>query len=72
MVDVLAELHALVPVTTLWSHAEVGNHVSRSRNASVRAWCEASGVRSARLHDAASGSHAVRLARYVRPTESCP
>ena len=44
-VDALAALHATVPIRALFSHSEVGNAISRSRDAEVAAWATAQGVR---------------------------
>ncbi|EOD10441.1 hypothetical protein EMIHUDRAFT_236972 [Emiliania huxleyi CCMP1516] len=43
-VDVLAALHALLPIKRLLSHREVGNAFSRARNARVSEWADAHGV----------------------------
>ena len=44
VIEVLAELHAQMPVRRLFSHLEVGNAISRERNEAVAAWAAASGV----------------------------
>jgi deoxyribodipyrimidine photo-lyase len=44
IIDVLRELHEQSPITTIYSHREVGNHVSRMRNEQVAAWVEAHGL----------------------------
>ena len=43
-VEVLAALHALLPIKRLLSHCEVGNAISRARNARVSEWAGAHGV----------------------------
>ena len=43
-VEVLAALHALLPIKRLLSHREVGNAISRARNARVSEWADAHGV----------------------------
>lgn len=44
MIDVLRELHARIPIQTLFSHREVGNCISNARNARVTEWTAANGV----------------------------
>ena len=45
IIDVLRSLHAVVPIHTLYSHAEVGNGVSLERNAQVEEWLQAQGIK---------------------------
>lgn len=45
IVEVLTELHRLIPIRTIFSHREVGNLISLRRNERVLAWAEATGVR---------------------------
>jgi deoxyribodipyrimidine photo-lyase len=43
-VEALSELHAALPIHTLYSHHEVGNKITAERNSRVAAWAEANGV----------------------------
>lgn len=45
VVDVLSEIHACVPIQEIFSHHEVGNHISTERNERVAKWADAHGVR---------------------------
>ena len=44
VIEALSELHRLMPINELLSHHEVGNHISRERNAHVASWAAENGV----------------------------
>lgn len=45
IVEVLSSLHAVVPIHTVFSHAEVGNGVSLHRNGQVAEWLHSKGIK---------------------------
>ena len=43
--DALEAIHALQPITRLWSHMETGHGVTYARDKAVKRWCRRNGVR---------------------------
>jgi deoxyribodipyrimidine photo-lyase len=44
VIDKLAKLHARVPFAHLFSHEEIGNHLTFQRDRAVAAWCRERGI----------------------------